>query len=135
AVQSYRRRPGLTSLVVVVLALGVGANVSMFSVVRAALMHEVPYPQPDRLVRIWKTLPTARPQPLTSAEYSAVHDRVQGLRQIAGCTSTAGILRVGDDPREVTLTKVTSGFFEVFGVAAAQGRVLNGSDVESGVPA
>ena len=55
AVRQLGRRPGVTAILVSTLALGIGANAAIFSVVRGVLLKPLPYPDPDRIVTIWST--------------------------------------------------------------------------------
>jgi hypothetical protein len=61
AVHTLRRSPGYTVLAVVVLALGIGANAAIFSVLDSVVLHALPYPDPDRLVFVWQRFPALPP--------------------------------------------------------------------------
>jgi putative ABC transport system permease protein len=61
ALRTLARRPAFTAAVVLTIALGVGANVAIFGVVRAALLRPLPYAEPDRLVHLWSATRRAAP--------------------------------------------------------------------------
>lgn len=133
AFRNYRRRPAITLVAVITLAVGVGANVAVFSVVRAVLMSALPYSEPDRLVTLAKDVVGRRPHSnFTLAEYEAIRDASRSYRTIAGCTSDMSGARGSGDAEEVLVNRVTPDFFSVFGVAPAVGRVLGPADFTSG---
>ena len=81
AVRVLSRAPGFTALAAVVLALGIGANSAIFSVVDAALLRPLPFHQPDRLVMLWEHSPRPRPQPHLAAELPGLARPEHGLRR------------------------------------------------------
>jgi len=123
AARSLRRAPAFTIVAVTTLALGIGANAAMFSVLNAFLIRPLPYPQPDRLVRVFRTSIFSQSWPHSSAnvldyrERNTVFDYVvpwNGLRQ----SMTAD----GEAAEGLQGMSVTADFFPALGVPAAHGR-------------
>lgn len=127
ALRGYRRSPGFAAAALVVLALGIGANAAIFTVVNAALLQPLPYAEPDRLVAIWHTPPQASFPGVSQFAVSAanyldwereqhVFERmsVQHFRTFA--------LAGGAEPEQVRGLGVSQGFFRVFGVPPLHGR-------------
>lgn len=138
ALRTLARRPGFVLTVLVTLALGIGANAAIFSVIDAALLRRLPFRQPDRLVHLWETYGPGGEE-ISEASFPDFLDwRVQ---------STAFVALAGYDETNVTVTRrdgaamlrgarVTAGFFPLLGVAPALGRTFapgedgpGGSDV------
>jgi len=121
--RSLKRAPAFAIVAVVTLALGIGANAAMFSVLNTFLIRPLPYPQPDRLVRIFRTSIFSQSWPLSSAnvldyrERNTVFEYVvpwNGLRQ--------SLTGDGQAAEGLQGMSVTADFFPALGVPAAHGR-------------
>jgi putative ABC transport system permease protein len=126
AARGLRHRPGFTAVVLLTLALGIGANTAIFTVVDAALMRALPYEKPDRLVHLWESSPAGTDR--SEASYPDFQDWQRGQTVFEGLAGyqTNGITLTGRDvPMMVAITYVTPGFFDVLRVRAAVGRVLH----------
>lgn len=134
AVRSIRRRPGFAAAVIATLSLGVGANVSVFSVVRAVLIEQAPFAEPDRVVRLWQTIPNARPQPFSVADFDAIGKGTSVFATLGACSGVAAILRGDASPEVVVESGVTEEFFRVFGVGATHGRTFGPADFDLSDP-
>ena len=119
-----RKSPGFTLLAVITLALGIGANTAIFSVIYAVMFRPLPYAQPDRLVRItlqWKEGGIA--DSVTPVLASAVLEGNRVFQSTAiEFPSTGCNLVGGSAPEYVPAKRVSAGFFRTLGVAPALGR-------------
>jgi len=128
------KRPGFTSVALVVLALGVGANTAIFSVVNAVLLRPLPYPGAERVVAFTGVNP---PKGITSSNMSSP-DFSDWLAQqtsfeaLSLYTAGSASLTGGDEPERVSAAGVTPDFFRVVGVGAARGRALLADDAQAG---
>jgi predicted permease len=123
AVRQLVRQPGLASIAVLSVAIGIGLNTTLFSVVNAVLFRGVPLAAPDRLVEIYSSASSDFPQLTTS--YPDYLDLVEGADALQGATAHAfvrGILSVANRPSLVTGEAVTANYFDVLGVPIASGR-------------
>jgi putative ABC transport system permease protein len=126
AVRGLRNRPGFAAIVLTTLALGIGANTAIFSVVDAALLRSLPYPNADRLVHLWEASPAGADR--SEASYPDFEDwqRGQVVFDKLGGYQTNGIALTGRDvPLMMLVTHVTPGFFDVLQVRAALGRTFD----------
>jgi putative ABC transport system permease protein len=138
AARGMRTRPGFTLVAVVTLALGIGANTAVFSVVDAALLRPLPYREPDRLVHLWENRPAER-FAKSEASYPDVLDIAassRSLEAIAGYAGGAGMTATGAGrPERLAGTRVPTNFFDVLGVEPAAGRLFaEGDDAAGGEP-
>ena len=139
AARALRRRPALTIVAVLTLALGVGGATAIFSVADAVVLKPLPYADPDRLVVAWQSDRT-RNQPFVEISYPAFRewrDRTHLFEAIAAMPSVnfEQALTGRGEPITVEGRGVTGAFFRLFGIAPAVGRVLLPEDEQPGAAA
>ena len=117
-----RRRPGFSAVVLLTLAVGIGANTVMFSVVNTVLLRPLPYGDADRLVSVEPVDPARRPAFTAPPDYYAYRERTQTLDRIEAFYGAPYNLTGGGDPERVPTLIVSSGFFDTLGVTFAAGR-------------
>ena len=126
ALRSLRRDPGFTTVALLTLALGIGANAAMFSIVNGVLLRPLPYAQPQELVLLHQAnLKTAEMEGRIS--FQDLQDwqaRTHSFQAIAGYAPVPAILTGHGDPTEVELTYVTEKFFDALRADGALGRSL-----------
>jgi predicted permease len=119
ALRSVRQHPGFSALVVLIVALGAGANASVFSVVRAVLIEPLPYARPDELVSIW---PAGF---VSNGDIDFLRARGRSFARVAASSPgwTMSLVGVGD-PQRVTASKTSANLFDTLGVRPMLGRVF-----------
>lgn len=142
AVRSLRAHPLFTTLVVGLLALGIGANTALFSVVHAVLLKPLPFPEPGQLVLVRKpprdaatTIPGGGDQ-MPDNEFLAWTEAVpKSFRTLAAYRNFTSTLQRGDGAVRVPTAAVTGEFFPLLGVSAWRGRLFDANDLKPGAPA
>ncbi|HUR19324.1 MAG TPA: ABC transporter permease, partial [Vicinamibacterales bacterium] len=133
AVRTIVRSPGLSGVIIVTLALGIGANAAVFSVVDALMLRPLPYAQPDRLIAVWERTPT-RPRtsvaPGNFVDYAGLDQTFAGLAAYERTTAVVGL----DTAEEVPAERVTTNLWELLGVGPAAGRAFTPDDGQPGAP-
>jgi putative ABC transport system permease protein len=136
AARALRKRPGLSVTAVAVLALAVGANTTVFSVVKAVLLDRLPYPEPDRLVMLWDVFPDRAPagrqHPVAWShvrEWSARTDVFEG---VGAFESTSPALLHGEWPERIEGAMVSVGLLDLLGAQPVLGRLLEAQDAAPG---
>lgn len=127
AVRSFARTPGFTALVVLTLALGIGASSTMFTLVESVLLRPLPFRDPHRLVSIWQGSPTPDGRRLLGAStFLALRDgsrTVEDMAAVVGGGSESRENVAGDGPPdEVVLRLTTPNYFDVLGMRPQLGR-------------
>jgi putative ABC transport system permease protein len=119
-----RKSPVFTTVAVIALALGIGANTAIFSVVNAVLLSPLPFGNPDRLVMIWEN-DTQEGNPrnqVAPANYIDFRERNRTFEQLAFLTQTAGVnLTGGDQPERIESSAVSANFFSLLKVQPVLG--------------
>src|SRR5512142_2098872 len=102
ALRLIRKNPGFSAVAMLTLALGVGANTAIFSLVYGVLLRPLPYPQPERMVYIKPTFPGGRNDATTGPKYLFIRDHQHSFESVASLRSSSGVnLRTGDRPQRV----------------------------------
>src|SRR5579863_6108500 len=120
----FSRTPAITASIVVLLALGIGANSAMFSVVDGLLLHPVRYHEPEKLVFLWGHDPRGVLTDLSPAAFMDLRSQVKNLTDLAAWMPTSFVVLGGDRPRQVGGAKVTANFFRTLGVTPVLGRTF-----------
>src|SRR5262245_18936257 len=128
------KNPGFTLIAIVTLALGIGANTAIFSVVNAVLLRALPYPEPERLVRSCEINPGRGWLDFTVSAPNFVHWRKQQsvCEQLAAYQFNTLNFTGSGEPERVAALSVTANFFSVLGVAPAHGRNFLPEDEQPG---
>jgi putative ABC transport system permease protein len=118
-----RRAPIFSLVVVGTLALAIGANSAMFSVVNSVLLRTLPYGEPDRLVMLDQSVPNFnRPFGFSAPDFAAFRERAQSFDAIAAYRSVEYELSGVDQPERIQAVRVSAAFCNVLGVNPALGR-------------
>ena len=123
------KNPGFTFVAIIALALGIGANTAIFSVVNSVLLRPLPFAAPERLVGLRETLPDEGSIPLAQRTFAAWSENSAVFESVAAMHSAEANLE-GDDPQRVTKAQVTPSYFNVMGAQPALGRTFSPEDVQ-----
>ncbi|MGA8222531.1 MAG: ABC transporter permease [Candidatus Acidiferrales bacterium] len=129
------KNPGFTAVAVITLALGIGANAAIFSIVNAVLLQPLPYKDPQQLVKVTSefTKLNQRDLGLSEPELEDLQRDTQLFQGVVGMISINCNLTGGDQPARVESVLHTANYFSVLGVSAALGRVIDQQDDVPGI--
>jgi predicted permease len=116
--------PGFTVVAVATLALGIGANTAIFSVVNGVLFKPLPYHQPERLVRVFTEWPNQTNFPVSPADFLDYRERNRAFSQIEVYMRRDRDLTVNGVPRRLKAMRITAGFFDLLGFHPELGRAF-----------
>ncbi len=122
AIRLLMRSPGFAVTAILILALSIGANAAVFSAVKGMLIAPLPYPEPDRLVRIFEENPTTPHFPMAPADFRDYRSELRTFDGIAAYLRNDLQLVEGDRPEQLRGMQVTAGFFKTIGIAPVLGR-------------
>jgi putative ABC transport system permease protein len=129
------KHKGFTVVAVLTLALGIGANTAIFSVVNELLLRPLPYQDADRIVMLWEVTPEGRHQNTTSrANFRTWREQSTAFESMAAFSDQRLSLTGGADPEEVSVQLATPELFQVIGVKALLGRTLMPEDTQANPP-
>ncbi|HKU61394.1 MAG TPA: ABC transporter permease, partial [Gemmatimonadales bacterium] len=134
AVRQLRRAPAFAAAVIATLALAIGANAAVFSVIQAVLLAPPAYLEPDRLMVIWSNLDQAgyRRAPLSGPELLDLRARARSFQDIAAIWTTTSQISGEGDPEQLRIGLVTANFFSLLGVEPRLGRDFEAAEEGQG---
>ncbi len=135
AVRQLRHRPGFALATLSTLALGVGAAVTIMSVVHAVVLDPLPFEEPDRVVMVEMLTPEGAMFPLSEAVFHTLRESTRSFSGMAAIHYVGATLEAPGEPRTLSLGRVSSGFLETLGMAPALGRSFTEEEDAAGAPA
>jgi putative ABC transport system permease protein len=136
AIRGFLRQPGFTAVAVLTLALGIGANTAMFSVVDGVVLEPLAYPEPEELVTVSSAFPTMGFEDfwLSPPEYFELGERARSLEEVGAYRPVLRTVGGGERPQRIQAAIATRTLFSALGVDAALGRVFAPEEDRPGGP-
>src|SRR5438046_3611486 len=129
-----RKSPGFTLIALLTLAVGIGANTAIFSVVNTVLLRPLPYKDPERLVMLWQISSIFGRGGASAPEYLDYRERDRVFRNIGAYDSLSFNLTGSREPLRVKAARVSASLFDVLGVSPMFGRVISPREDVAGGP-
>jgi predicted permease len=133
-VRTLLKKPGFTVVAVLTLALGIGANTAIFSVINVVLLKPLPYKDPDRLVMVWENNPQRDFDmfPVSPANYADWRDQNTVFEDIGTSTSAMYTMTGRGEPESLLAYRFSENFFRVMGVEPVLGRTFTPEEDQAG---
>ncbi len=126
------KHPGVSAVAVLTLALGIGANTALFSVVNAVLLRPLPYREADRLVSLWANVPDRGRWRATPANFLDWKKQNTTFADMSAYGASTMTLTGDGEPEQLLGTRASAGYFSVVGVEPALGRSFLAEEYETG---
>ena len=135
ALRMFRKNPGFAAIAILTLALGIGANSAIFSVVEGVILAPLPYFQPDRLVMLWENNPRFPRVFVSYPNFMDWQHTAQSFQQIAALREQGVDLTGAGTPEHLDGKEISSGFFSTLGTKLSLGREFSPEeDRHGGIP-
>jgi putative ABC transport system permease protein len=121
---SLRREPLFAVVAIAVLALGIGANIAIFSIVDGVLLKPLPFPEPERLVRLWETPTATSVNATTALNFTELRRRLRTFEVLSAETEWNATAQIGGEPVRLQGRRVSANHFDVFAVRPLLGRTF-----------
>lgn len=128
AFRQLLKNPGFTAVAVLTLALGIGANTAIFSVVNGVLLRPLPYPHPEQLVRVYESSPATPKFPMSLGDFQDYRELNTTLANLAVYTRADLPLSKDNQPELLAALRITADYFKVLGVQPLLGREFRRED-------
>ncbi len=134
ALRQFRRNPGFAAVGIVVIALGIGANTAIFSLIQAVILKPLPYSDPGRLVSLWETRPDRgfKNNVVSAANYLDWRAHNSSFSAMSAYVSRTQTLTGAGEPEEVQSQGVEEAFFPMLGIPMAMGRGFTAAECKPG---
>jgi putative ABC transport system permease protein len=132
ALRMLRKNSGFTAVVVLILALGVGASTAIFSIVYALAIRPLPYDHPEQLVVLWRTESLIAQWPVSGPDFLDWEKQSTAFSALAAFQHYRPVLQDSGQSEALQGYLVTPAFFKVLGVQAARGRLFEAGDEQAG---
>ena len=136
AARNLVRSPGFTIVTILTLALGIGANTAIFSVVNAVILRPLRYPQPDRLIYISSQFPQMGFDQfwVSPPEFMELQERTRAFSVVGAFATGQANLTAPDRPRRVNSVQASADLFRALGVNPIAGRTFNAEETRPNGP-
>ena len=135
AVRTLRKSPGFATAAILTLALAIGSNTAIFSVVNGVLLQPLPYPNSDRIVQVFQTAKTGERNSVTEPNFADWKAQARSFSALAMASAANTVTVNGlSEPVRVLETYVSRDFFPVFGVKPVLGRTFVDDELRPGAP-
>src|SRR4026208_684543 len=131
-VRGLLKHPGFTAIVVITLALGIGASTAIFSVVNSVLLRRLPYRTANRIVAIQELDPNGKLVQVTSANFLDWRAQNTVFEQLAAIKTTTTNIALADHAERIDLAQTSANFFDVLGITPQYGRLFIPQDEQAG---
>lgn len=135
ALRGLRRNPAFTLTGILVLGIGIGATATVYSIVHSVVLADLPYPEPERLVRVVESNSPANAWALSTADVVSIRERQRVFAEWGELSRAEVALSGSGTPERVVAARASSGYFRAIGIPVAKGRPILSSDESSEAPA
>ena len=129
------REPGFALVAIGILAIGIGANTAMFSLLDAVLMKPLPFPEPERMVRVWEAPTETTQNPVNTMDFVDWKRLSRSFQALSAERITRAALTGDGEPKRISGKLVSGDYFKVFGVNAHLGRTFAADEDQPGADA
>jgi predicted permease len=130
--RQLRKHPGFTAVALLSLALGIGANTAIFSVVNAVLLRPLPFQDPDRIVVVEEWAASERNPTFSPRDFLDLKEQSASFEHLVGYRALSMSYMGSEGPERIEVRSVTPDFFQAFGVSPALGRFCEATPEENG---
>jgi predicted permease len=134
ALRLLRLNPGFATLAILTLALGIGACVTMFSIINGVLLRPLPYAEPERLVALWEVSARGNPMQVAWPNFLDWREQSKTLNGVAAYQGGPTTILGGTEALRGSVYSVSEGYFKVLGVTPQSGRLFTDAEERAGGP-